>query len=111
HTSKSVRFVVRSGQSAPAQQSAIANGTAAVNARGKKVKASFRCVICKVGQAKGEYINEVAGTVGLGLMPLAVVAEGPRGRVFVDFDQQNQFLAIAECDRTVKSPGFQDSLP
>jgi putative DNA methylase len=111
HKSKSVRFVVRSGQPPPEKQSAITHGTAAVNARGKKEKASFRCVICKVGQAKGEYIDEVAGAIGLGLMPLAVVAEGQRGRVFVDFDQPAQFLAIEECKRIVESPALHETLP
>lgn len=111
HASKAVRFVVQSGEPPLERQSALRNGSAAVNVRGKREKASFRCLVCKVGQAKGAYIDEVANATGFDITPLAVVAEGVGGRIYVELDQEDQFAAIEDCEQKVKSPDIRDRLP
>lgn len=111
HATKTVHFLVRSGEPTREQDSVMRSGTAAVNPRGKREKASFRCIVCKVGQAKGEYIDDVANSTGLGIMPLAIVAEGNRGRVYVDAENEEQLAPAAECGQIAKSPRFRESLP
>jgi putative DNA methylase len=111
YAAKTVRFRVRTGQPPPERESAIRNGTAAVNLRGKREKASFRCIVCEVGQAKGEYIDQVANSTGLGVMPLAIVAGGDRGRIYVELDEGVQLAAVTESEKVVRSPAFVENLP
>jgi putative DNA methylase len=111
HVTKTVRFRLRSGTPTPQEDPTVRNGTAAVNARGKREKASFHCLVCGVGQAKGAYIDEVANSTGLGIVPLAIVAEGNRGRVYVDLAGQEQFAALAECEQITKERSFRERLP
>src|SRR5579864_4334510 len=111
HAAKTIRFLIRSGELTAEKELVARNGTAAVNARGKRQKASFRCIVCRVGQAKGEYIDEIANSKGLGIMPLAIVAESDRGRVYVEPGQQAQLSAIAEAEQIAESPTFRDDLP
>ena len=108
---KTVHFFIRSGVRTPEEELAIRNGTAAVNTKGKRQKASFRCIVCRVGQAKGEYIDEIANSKGLGTMPLAVVAESNHGRIYVELGQEEQLSAIAESERIAGSQIFRDQLP
>lgn len=91
-----VEFLVHVGQPKQEDRLAIESGTCVVadkDASGKplkklkKVKATFLCPTCRQGVLKGEGIDEQANRVGLGIQPLAVVAEGPRGRFYLPFDQ------------------------
>jgi putative DNA methylase len=111
HTAKTVRFLVRHGEPTTEEERVACNGTAAVNLRGKREKASFRCIVCRVGQAKGEYIDSVANSAGLGTVPLAIVAEANGKRVYLDLDQPEQTRAVSECERIVAEPAYQQRLP
>jgi putative DNA methylase len=82
--SKTVEFAVRTGK--PANTDAVANGTGFVGDHGKKVQATFACVLCG-GIAKGDYIDKVASAAGLGRQPLAQVAEGKTGRSHLRFPE------------------------
>ena len=108
---KTIRFQVRTGEPTPEQEHLNKYGTSAVNARGKREKASFKCLACKVGSAKGDYINEVANTSGLGVMPLAIVAEGAKGRLFVDFEHEEQLAVFSKAQAMAKAPGFRERIP
>jgi len=103
-----VEFAVRVGQPALDERLGIEAGTCAVvdvDAGGKrlkklkKVKATFLCASCGVGVLKGEAIDEQANSVGLGIQPLAVVAEGQRGRFYLPFDQDQAegIAATRQC--------------
>lgn len=98
-----VEFIVHVGRPGIDERFTIDSGTCVVvdrDAKGKplkklkKVKATFLCPTCRQGVLKGEAIDEQANRVGLGIQPLAVVAEGPRGRVYLPFDH-NQAEGIA----------------
>lgn len=102
---KSVRFEVRGGTMPPA----AANGTSTL-AGGKKVRATFTCVVCAVGQADGAYIDGQAAQDRLGAMPLAVVAEGSRGRVFLPWTgEQDEAVALAEI--LARRPDVAEKFP
>ncbi|QBD80735.1 DUF1156 domain-containing protein [Ktedonosporobacter rubrisoli] len=64
----------------------IDNGSCFINGKGKKVKASFTCLFCGSGIAKGEYIDMEADKGKMGCLPLAIVAESNQGRVYLPFD-------------------------
>lgn len=44
-------------------------------------------------------------------MPLAIVAEGIRGRVYVEADKQEQLAPVAESQKIADSPAFRETLP
>lgn len=83
---RNVRFTVKTGVATAEETLAAKNGSAAVNAKGKSVKATFRCIVCKNTIVKGDYIDSVASDSGLGVAPLAIVGDGPKGRVHLDYD-------------------------
>lgn len=87
---KSVHFAVRSGTIDTNAKTQIQNGTALINERGAKVKATFRCCICETGVAGGRYIDDEANAGRLKAMPYAVVAEGRGGRLYVPFGPDQQ---------------------
>ena len=114
HAVKSIHFSVRSGETTPQQELAIENGTSTVNVRGKREKASFLCPVCKVGHAKGSYIDEEANASRMGVIPLAIVAEGLKGRVYLDFDEEKapeQFAAIALSHQLASSAVLKSRVP
>jgi putative DNA methylase len=108
---KTVRFEVCTGVPTGAEEQRIGIGSGLLNQRGTKVQASFRCVVCEEGIAKGDYIDREAGLGRMGRMPLAVVAERVRGRAYLPFDGQQwqiaeeaiQFLADAVAPERIPS--------
>ena len=80
-----ITFRIASGNPDPerSKQLALGSGYAGKSA-GKKAKAAFRCVACGQGPVKGDYIDKEAGAGRMAAMPLAVVAEGKRGRVYLE---------------------------
>lgn len=78
-----VQFEVGTGkQPMPAQ---VDVGSGLRNDRGKRVKSTFRCLVCREGIAKGDYINGEAERGALGTVPLAKVVGGARTRIYVPF--------------------------
>jgi putative DNA methylase len=103
-----VDFAVRVGQPDETERRVIEAGTCVVVDRDvsgqplkklKKIKATFLCPTCKQGVLKGDAIDDQANSVGLGIQPLAVVAEGKRGRLYLPFDaaQEMAFVNVAEA--------------
>ena len=81
-----VSFVVRTGIPDADLAKEISIGTCSVGNQGKKAKASFKCVFCKTGVANGDYINSEASKGLMGIVPLAIVAEGKQRRVYLPVD-------------------------
>ncbi len=107
---KRVAFKVCTGEPEASVSSANDLGSTLLNERGKKAKASFACLACNVGRAKGEYIDNEAANRRLSFIPMAIVAEGQRDRIFMDFDSTAQD-AIDVSDKLVMDPTIQHSLP
>ena len=59
---KTARFEIRSGEVGADLAQKIGAGTAITSERGKKIKATFRCLFCDVGVAKGKYIDAEANS-------------------------------------------------
>lgn len=108
---KRVRFEVKSGKFDEANRSQIGNGTAVTNEKGKRSKAAFRCIVCGVGVAKGEYIDNEASTHGLGALPLAVVTDGRRERVYIEFNDLTDRIALREADVRADALDREGAIP
>lgn len=107
---KSVRFEVESGKPNTSLSEKIDAGTCFVNKHGKKVKATFKCIICDVGIAKGDYIDEKANKEQIGVMPLVLVAEANRKRTYVPFDH-TQKTATLEAEKYLSNSNLIDNIP
>ncbi len=108
---KSVRFEVRTGELSKAQQVVTELGSGYRGKNDKKSKATFRCIICDVGPVKGEYIDEEANAGRMSSMPLAVVADSSRGRIYLEFDAQQLDSAVTAASKEALSPFVQDNVP
>jgi putative DNA methylase len=106
-----ISFTVHRGAATAEESRLVGSGSGFVNDRGKKVQATFLCVACKSGIAKGDYIDHEADQGRMGRMPLAVVAEGDRGRLYLPFDAADQAEADARAEALVKELARSDRLP
>ena len=81
HNQKAAQFHVRRGK--PPDPTAVTAGY-------KVGQATFRCAVCEV-TVKGDYIDDIANTTGLGVRPLAVVTETETrtGRNYADDSHMN----------------------
>jgi putative DNA methylase len=107
---RTVRFTVRTGTPSPNERPAITAGTGFTNEKAKKVQATFRCVVCGAGIAKGEYIDSEANAGRMGAQLMAVVAEGQRERVYVA-PSSEQLLAPEAAAAMIADPRLAAKLP
>ncbi len=107
---RAVHFEVRTRAADGAVPTGVELGTAFANDKGKKVQATFRCVVCRTGVAKGGYIDAEASAGRMGAMPLALVAKGTRHRVYVDFDDRQLAAATSAAD-VIARPDVAAKLP
>lgn len=70
----------------------IENGTK----QGKK--ASFCCPVCKTGLVDGKYVDDEANAGRMGAVPIAIVAEGKRGRIYLSIDEAEGVLLQHEIE-------------
>ena len=61
-------------------------GTKHINDKGKGKKATFCCPVCKVGIVDGAYADSQAEKGMMSSVPMAVVAESGRGRIYLSID-------------------------
>ena len=76
----------------------------------KKNKATFLCVRCRQGVAKGEYIDSQAEIGRLDTMPLALVAEGAVGRVYLPLEGE-QLKPLARAKALISEPSIAAKIP
>ncbi len=107
---KTVLFAVRTGVPQLSERPGIAAGTGLTNDKGKKVQATFRCVVCSAGIAKGEYIDDEANAGRMGAQLMAVVAEGQRGRIYVA-PSGEQLAAPEAAAAMITEAGLAAKLP
>jgi putative DNA methylase len=108
---KTVRFEVRTGTLMKGDAERVGVGTGFTGDRGKKIKATFRCVVCGNGVAKGDYLDSEADAGRMGVMPLAIVAEGQSGRVYLSFNDEHTRIAIDEARAFLEDPSVREQLP
>jgi putative DNA methylase len=107
---KTVRFEVKTGPVSKSLKAVIDRGTGFQEDGGKKVKATFRCVCCTSGIARGNYIDDEANAGHMKAMSLAIVAEGQNRRIYVPFDHL-QVRAPNEAEDLVATPALRVRLP
>lgn len=61
-------------------------GTKHINDKGKGKKATFCCPVCKAGIVDGAYADSQAEKGMMNSVPMAVVAESGRGRIYLSID-------------------------
>jgi putative DNA methylase len=84
-----IAFSVHYGAPTQADKKQIEVGTKHRNEKGKAVKATFCCPICHNGVVKGAYADEQAELGKMGTIPVAIVAESSRGRIYIASDIAN----------------------
>jgi putative DNA methylase len=104
------RFLVRTGSLSQAKQKELSIGSGYLAASGKKAKAVFRCLCCGEGPVKGEYIDAEANAGRMACVPVAVVAEGSRGRIYLAVDAL-QAEAAEAAERHLKHNIAPEKLP
>lgn len=75
------------GYGKPVDEKATEAGTKNRNEKGKAAKAVFCCPKCGNGIVHGEYADQEAETGRMGAVPVCIVAEGERGREFLEFSR------------------------
>ena len=108
---KAIKFQVRTGVVAESFTKSIESGTAFINNRGKKGKATFRCIICNIGVANGQYIDTEANQEQMGVMPLALVAAGVRSRVYLTVDVVQTRKEAEPINQLLSDPSICERLP
>ena len=78
------RFQIRNGKYPQEYES----GTKYKNANGKGKKATFCCPLCKTSVLNSEYIDKEACSGRMKYIPLAIVAEGNKGRLYFPFEEE-----------------------
>lgn len=86
-------------------QKSIENGTK----QGKK--ALFCCPVCCNGVANGEYIDEEANAGRMGTIPVALIAEGKKGRVYLPFSSHDASSLIEMIDAYYEAYNIDDVVP
>ena len=107
---KTVRFEVKTGNPDKSLAQKVISGTGFVNERGQKVKSTFKCVVCDVGVAKGDYIDAEANAGQMDAIPLAIVAEGNRKRAYVFFDDTHKMVSMG-AEKYLSNSNLIDKIP
>ncbi len=84
-----ISFTVNCGLPTGIDAKKIESGTKYRNEKGKGVKATFRCPLCQNGVVKGDYVDKQAEIGTMGVIPVAIVAEGNKGRQYFSVDNHD----------------------
>ena len=111
HNVPVAHFDARTGIPQSIPKDSIEAGSAFLKDNGRKVQATFKCLCCDVGVAKGEYIDSEANEGRLGAMPLAIVAEGKRRAYICGFSKRTCSNSPAACSKvSERTPFTQDDV-
>ncbi len=106
---KTVHFALRTGR--PPNLQVVASGSGLMNERGRRTKATFRCVICREGIAKGDYVDTEANALRMKIMPLAKVVDGSSGRSYLPVQQQEVDEITSQLSGWHSDEAFWEKLP
>ncbi len=88
----SFRFEVRNGKFSKDAE----NGSKHRNEKGKGKKATFCCPLCRTGIVNGEYADAEAEAGRMNVLPMAIVAEGKKGRIYLSVDKIRHTMTLKE---------------
>jgi putative DNA methylase len=111
HSHGEIHFKVETGEPTEKLMETIESGAGFLNSKGKKVKAMFRCITCKEGSIKGDYIDHEANQGRMSYLPLAIVAEGKRGRYYVEFNEEQLEKSTKLSTQLLQQSSFQSIAP
>ena len=109
HSERTVHLEVRTGS--PPNLQAVNLGSTVVNEKGKRTKATFRCLVCGEGIAKGDYIDREANAGRMKTMPLAKVVTGTSGRSYLPIEQQEVGELTSHLSPYQTDTDFWEQLP
>ena len=108
---RTVLFNVKVGEPDKHEASVIGLGSCFLNEKRKKVKATFKCLSCNEGIAKGQYIDYEASNGRMISLPMAIVSKKPRGRCYLNFDQAQLSAATEQASEYLTRSGLQANVP
>jgi len=85
-------------------------GTKFINEKGKASKGKFSCPLCST-IISSEYADEEANNHRMGVIPVAVVVEHKRDRIFLPIDELENAALMAEVDDYFETNNILDKLP
>jgi putative DNA methylase len=107
-----VWFDVETAASQTLDAESADRGAAYVNELGKKTKAKFRCVACETATIDGEYVDHEADAGRMSAIPLAIVAEIGRRRIYRSaVDEPGQLQAIDAANEYARRPEITTKSP
>lgn len=104
-----VYFTVHQGK--PENAIATESGTKNRNTKGRATKAVFCCPKCCNGIANGEYADTEAENGRMGVVPVCIVAEGTRGRQYLNFTRQAAERLLGEVDNYFYANKLDECVP
>lgn len=104
------QFDVHYGTPSKEKAGIIEAGTKHLNEKGKSVKATFCCPICRNGIVKGNYADEEAEKKRMGVIPIATVAEGHNGRIYLSADQIEMAAQINQTENYFRSNSINEKV-
>jgi putative DNA methylase len=93
------------------QKKAVEIGTSFSNEHGKKTKATFKCIVCNAGIVKGDYIDFEANSGRMSSIPIALVAEGKQGRIYLPADNEQMKKVMEQSIQYLSNPIVQEQIP
>ncbi len=108
---QTIHFEVHTGKPSANLVKTIEAGTCATNDQGKKTKATFRCIVCNVGVAKGDYIDSEANKGQMNTMPIDMVADGKQGRVYFPVDNVQMQGVLEQTDEYLAKSSIHEKVP
>lgn len=106
---KKVSFSIHYGK--PSNPSEIESGTKNRNAKGKATKAVFCCPKCKAGIVNGEYADVEAENKRMGSVPVCIVAEGDKGRIYLEFTRTEAEKNKLDVDNFFAAHDLEQDIP
>jgi putative DNA methylase len=99
NVNNNIEFVIQ--KKVPQDKKYVDAGSTFIKTNGKKAKATFRCIVCENSIVKGEYLNDEANNNRMNAMPVAVVADSSKGRVYFNFniEKASEILKNSELYR------------
>ena len=108
---RNITFKILIGKPDADMSKHINKGSCYIDSQGKKVKATFECVVCTSGVVKGDYIDSEANEGRIGIMPLAVVVSTKQGRVYVPADKEQITTIMDLTLQSLSKSPIKDKIP
>lgn len=101
------RFRVRHG----AFPKSADSGTKFVNEKGMGKKGTFCCPVCHTIVDASTYVDNEANNGRIGAVPIAIVAEGANGRIYLSPDAMNMDSLIEDVENYYKENSIDEKVP